>query len=539
MPEKASFDPAVFHRPLLTSLAITCCYFILGWLFFTPFFQSNDDMVLNWITQGFGLVDHPSEFLVLVNVLVGLVLKNLNLFCPSVPWFGVGLFLVFFLSVWALLAALFSRERSPWMLLFFGLLGTPLFFHCFAWPQYTVYGLLAAISGVLLLVHPIRPGKLSDGMVLVLLVVSSLIRLEPALFTLAAGLVYILTGNREEVKGRLKVLSAALLLIFFGVGFDRWYVAAHPGWKEARTYFDRRFSIDEIKVTDYERQKAAFQAVGWEPEDYRMFTDTFYAGPAFDLDKLQRLDSLLKVDYRVKWELLGELIQNSFVQMVLMGLGAGIFLTAMFVGRGWGPLVWVLAMILILVLFQKIVARVLWPLLLFADLVMLFTWPVFPKLKRGLAWAAILLALVLAGGAFHCLKEDWTVNRTGAPARLAILDSLEKLSPRPDQLFIIWGPSFPFAGFPIFRTVDSLKGFKFFWMSWQERTPYGEERLDQFHIRNLLKDTVDRPDVFWLLNDPDRHLEDYCREHAGMDVRRRLVFHGYFDVYQLASARGR
>ena len=97
MPDKESLLKTVFRRPLLASLGISCLYFFLGWLFFTPFFQSNDDMVMNWITRGFWVVDHPSEFLVVVNVFLGILLKNLNLAWPHVPWFGLGLFGVFFL----------------------------------------------------------------------------------------------------------------------------------------------------------------------------------------------------------------------------------------------------------------------------------------------------------------------------------------------------------------------------------------------------------------------------------------------------------
>jgi hypothetical protein len=72
-----------------------------------------------------------------------------------------------------------------------------------------------------------------------------------------------------------------------------------------------------------------------------------------------------------------------------------------------------------------------------------------------------------------------------------------------------------------------------------ERTPYGDERLEQFHIHDFLKDTVDRPDVFWLFTDPSQTLEAYYKKRAGMKVYRELVFRGYFDVYRMTTKSGK
>jgi hypothetical protein len=545
MPEKEKLAPFVFRRPVLASFGITCLYFFMGWLFFTPFFQSNDDMVMNWITQGFGLVDKPSEFLMVVNVLLGLLLKNLNLLVPHVPWFGLGLFSVFFLSVWALLAAFFSRKRSPGAVTLMILLGTPLFFHCFAWPQYTVYCLLAAQAGVFLLANPVRPRPLAFGAAAFLLFMASLIRLEPALFTLLASSVFLFhsfKSDREEGinPNRWRIMAATALLILLCVGFDRFYVASHPGWKEAREYYDKRFSIDEIKVTGYESQKAAFQAVGWEPEDYQMFVKTFYAGPLFSLENLRKLDGLLKVDLGIKRDLMIELMKNEIVQFVLLAFGAGLALMWLGRARVWGPVSWVAALVILLVSFNKIVARIFWPQLLFADLMMLFLLPPAPLLTGKKNWQSVIppaLVLLMVWGAVRTIGGDVSSNRPGTEASWAIRDSFHALSPRKDQLYIIWGPSFPFAGFPLFQTDEDVRDFRFFWMSWMERTPYGDERLEQFHIHDFLKDTVDRPDIFWLFTDPGQALEAYYKKKTGMTVYRELVFHGYFDVYHLVSRK--
>ncbi len=198
MEEKESLLLFPFRRPFLASLGITCIYFFLGWLFFTPFFQTSDDMAMNWITRGIVLVDRPSEFLIVVNVLLGIILKNLNLILPHISWYGWGLYSFFFISVWALGAAFFSRERSPWAIYVFFAVGTPVFFHCYAWPQYTVYCFLAVQAGIFLLANPCRPRPIVLGLASFLIFGASLIRLEPSLFSIAASSFYLYQAFRQD-----------------------------------------------------------------------------------------------------------------------------------------------------------------------------------------------------------------------------------------------------------------------------------------------------------------------------------------------------
>ena len=349
-------------------------------MFFIPFSQTGDDTVVNWITRGIGMVDKPSEFLLVVNIVLGILLKNLNLVFPRIPWFGLGLYSVFFFSVWALLAAFLSRERSPWAGFLFAVLGTPLFFHCYAWPQYTVYCLLAAQAGIFLLANPVRPYSFGFGLSAFLLVTASLIRLEPALFSLAAGAVYLLRSFRMEPetrinRNRLRVLSAVAILIVLCSGFNWFYASAHDGWKEAREYYDLRFSIGESKVSSYEHQAQAFQSVGWSPEDYRMFLSAFYALPTFNLENLKKLDGLLKVDFEVKRAVLSEMLKPTVVQFMLWSFGVCFVFGLMGKGKAWGSVSWVVLLVLFLVSYNKIVARVFWPQLLFADLLLVFLLP--------------------------------------------------------------------------------------------------------------------------------------------------------------------
>jgi hypothetical protein len=152
-------------------------------------------------------------------------------------------------------------------------------------------------------------------------------------------------------------------------------------------------------------------------------------------------------------------------------------------------------------------------------------------------WIPTLFALALGVCTIGTLRQDYLNNRPGALARQAVQESFQTLCPRKDQLYIIWGSSFPFVGFPIFESKDNLKDFRFLWMWWLEKSPYGENLLTQFHIQDFLRDTIDRPDVFWLMNDDSHSLEDYFMEKKGMKVARKRVFHGYFDVYQMRTVK--
>ncbi len=324
------------------------------------------------------------------------------------------------------------------------------------------------------------------------------------------------------------------------VGFDRSYVSSHDGWKEAREYYDKRFSIGEVKITQFDRQEKAFRSVGWAPEDYQVFIKGFYENPSFSLENLKRLDDLLPADPGVKWDLIMGLSQNNVVQFLLVGLLVCVALNGIGGGGSWGPVVWALFLDILLLCLNKIVARVFWPQIFLSILILLFLLPAkgiplaAPFDRRSLKLALVLLLFFFAS---RTLSADYLSNRPGPQVRQAILDSMKALSPRQDQLFIITGSSFPFSGFPIFESDDSMKDFRALWMWWFEKTPYGDERLAQFHIRDFLKDTVDRPDIFWLISDPPGPLEDYFAKRGRSQVVRKQVFHGYFDVFQLITKK--
>ncbi|HUO58899.1 MAG TPA: hypothetical protein VMV05_12050 [bacterium] len=536
----------IISQPAIRALGLTILLFLSGAFLFTPFFQTNDDVVMSWIVRGIGIVDHPSEFLILVNVAVGITLKNLYGLAPHVPWYALGLFGMFFLSTWGLLGAFLQAPRSPWTLAFFAILGTTVFFHCFAWPQYTVYCFLAAQAGIFLLAHPVKPWGLSLPLSGALLFLATLTRLEPALFSMALGGFYLFTVQRGEMdpvlkKNRRVTLAVSAFLILSSVGFDQIYYHFHPGWPEARRYYEKRFSITEVKWADYQKQKEAFQAVGWSENDYQLFREGFYYDKSFSLANLEKLDGLLSVDFRIKASLLGLLSKNPLVQFLFLGLLMGMVRAALTRAPALGQSIWILVLIVLLITFNKIVARVLWPQLLFAGLVLCFLPqpPNTTKAKKEGRIIGMFLTILLGLAGWRNLSYDYATNKPGPEVRKLIGENLKALAPRRDQLFIIGGSAFPFVGFPAFETDDTLRDFKFIWMWWLEKTPYTEARLAQFGIHDFLGDMVDRPDIFWLMNDQPPYFENYLKEHEGKTVRRQKIFQGYFDIYRLVSEKPR
>ena len=541
--ELLSKTKSLLIHPPITAFGATFILFLAGACFWTPFFQTNDDVVMSWITRGIGLVDRPSEFLILVNVIVGIVLKNLYTLFPHVPWYALGLYGVFFLSVWGILTAFLSEPRTLGAILILAAVGVPVFFHCFAWPQYTVYCFLAAQAGLFLLAHPLRPRWFSLSLSGLLMFLAALIRLKAALFSVALGFFYLWTVQRGEKdpgakKSRWATLALTALLILSAAGFDRIYCHLHPGWPEARRYYQKRFSITEIKWSGYQEQLQAFQSVGWSENDYHMFQEGFYYDGPFAFENLEKLDNLLSIDYGVKFILFKELLKNELVQFLFLGL---LVCLAGAVGSGSKVLMqtgWILFLVALLFSINKIVARVLWPQLFFACLVLVFLLPTKPstqKPKRWVGFPGVFLAVILGLTGWRSLHDDYLDNRVGPQVHQLIGQTFKSLAPRKDQLFVIWGSSFPFVGFPAFETEDTLKDFRFIWMWWLEKTPYTQARLDQFRIHDFIADMVDNPKVFWLINDPSPCYENYLREHEGKTMHRKLVFHGYFDVYRLVS----
>ncbi len=170
-------------RPsLLIALVVNLVVIVVASWWLTPAFDSiNDDAGMNMIASGF-FTGSPNEYLVLMNVFIGQILKVLYHITDEVNWYTVFLYSVqYFSSSFILYTALKQWGYfKGWLFfaLFYVTFGLSLFFRL----QFTSTGFLPVLAAILYLFHllgnNIKIGKKAFYILLVLFGTAYLIRYQ-------------------------------------------------------------------------------------------------------------------------------------------------------------------------------------------------------------------------------------------------------------------------------------------------------------------------------------------------------------------------
>ncbi len=143
-------------------------------------FDVGDDPAIEMLARG-DVTGHPSEYLIFINVLIGLPLKGLYLLVPQAPWYPLLLLTVVIFSL-AGITFLVLQEDLPdrfcWLCLFGIVFGTYFVTHL----QFTSAAYLLGLLGMLIFSQGISRASLLPAIVLI--AAGSLIRFESFLLLL-------------------------------------------------------------------------------------------------------------------------------------------------------------------------------------------------------------------------------------------------------------------------------------------------------------------------------------------------------------------
>jgi hypothetical protein len=128
----------------------------------------------------------------------------------------------------------------------------------------------------------------------------------------------------------------------------------------------------------------------------------------------------------------------------------------------------------------------------------------------------IALLCVLCGRV--CL---WAAAASQAAQRMSdnLVTTLHELRPRPDQLYVDWGGSFPYELLLGSRQIDALKPMRILVLGSTNQTPINAERLREFHIDDLFRAIWQRPNIFVIgYKDAMILMSRYALEHYGREI---------------------
>ena len=514
---------------------------------------------MNLCAAGTGLSQHPSEFLLFQNFLIGLALKFLYTNLPAFPWYGTLTYLYLFVSsltVGYVISRLNPRLSAVglWLVTF-----VLFYLRVIVSPQFTICAGYLAIAGTLLLfATTVKPYATTKGnlsaltIASALLIVAGLIRIRMQSLLLVLLLMSPLCGYAlvSHFAGTLRRLVPALCCVLLISALLQWrhqvYYKHSSGWEQFYRYNNVRADfIDRHKIVWNERTEPFFRQIGWSQNDLAMLESWFYVDKrVYSLQNLlfisqnTSLSPWLEVEWRKQLFDLGKPflsyagIATSALFILLLIKGIGITRWFSFLA-----VLWYSGVFFGINLIERHLPYHVWLVMLFALYTMQLTlWcqasekqgrrSVNERLTSRIAFALVaVLYVICCGGQIKAVSELSAFQRN---LQKRFRDDMARLQPRDNQLFVIWGVYFPYEEYqlptqaaPVTRNMQILQ------LGVGNQEPFVQNRLKSFGIDDLYQAFYTRDDVFLICDKQmTKLLCQYIWEHYHTSVQVRTVFQG-------------
>ncbi|SFC90977.1 hypothetical protein SAMN05421780_11211 [Flexibacter flexilis DSM 6793] len=266
-------------------------------LLVTPTYETNDDVGMIIIESGNSNMLEPSEYVLFSNILLGKILKNLNIINNQIPWHTIYIILALFASYSILFYTLIKRLGYKYATLFYVIIFFTYGVNSLIALQFTKTASILAISAYMLLFYDYKSDNQNENIVVrylvavLLFVFSSLIRFDSFfLISLIFSPVffYIFFLNKVYLLKRFGILVVSFFLIIAGFLYNN---AAYKKWGNFMEYNVYRATIVDYdafeKLTDKEN-KELLQKVQWSENDKKSICSWFFADSnVYSLEKLK------------------------------------------------------------------------------------------------------------------------------------------------------------------------------------------------------------------------------------------------------------
>ncbi|HJS07766.1 MAG TPA: hypothetical protein VJ809_08895 [Pirellulales bacterium] len=555
---------AFAHRwPLAGAVLFVAPLLLFSIAVFRPSYDTNDDAAISFIASGKVISESPDEHMVFTHFLVGLMLKRLYLWAPSVPWYATYLFSVHAAAHIALVYMLFKQRLGPRWLAVYLLYASVVGLILLTALQFTTTAFLAAQSGLLLGLFAFARAAEGDARLarrtmlasVLLLIVAALVRWHVFIlfFSLAlpaAGVLAWMHWRQRRLIIKAACLTVLVLAGLIGLAhLNTVYYAQDPRWSDFYTYNELRAKINDLAWVYYSPETAhVFPKVGWSVNDYGMIQSWFFDDPAvYGAAKIQELlDAHPWQETMPRQGRLKDLLSVLADDRQIVPLLALIPLLAFVLRRNAAAqttlllsCAWVIAIVLVTTVMRKPPPpRIYLPVLSFPlGLAVLLgamlpacaseTQPTSPdpaspapqrrkQFPITLRFACMALATI---GVISCLAGQYKRGRQNYARSEVFYHELAKIAQNPHQLYIAWGTGMPFE---LMRPTDNLQ-----WLSnlrmviwgWTQQCPFHRDMKSRFGASDLPRELTSRPDITLICHPTCLPLmKNYIREHHGREI---------------------
>ena len=381
--------------------------------------------------------------------------------------------------------------------------------------------------------------------------------------------------------------------------YNRWCYSRQEGWDQFHEFDSVRVKLNQFCRVPYNVEtKPIYDRVGWSKNDYRMLLFWFLADPErYSIEKMRMIldagrdhrsrtplgaaqhtpkgpeprasgssgmprpgrpdDShtarkavALASSHSLSWEpQLNRLLKNRDFLFMLCGIAVSLFYV-----RWDFPNLYCVGFLLLgvaeisgyLVLRMTLPPRVFFPMLAFFEITIL---SVAVGGRQGSArrsrfvWLKTIPVMAFAALVPFELHRHYTESMQFRVLNRRLLEAVDVLNPKPDQLFVIWGASFPRELISPDGNLDFMTSFKWVNVGYAAQTPVMQQRLVQFGITDVYRGLYEKDNVYL---SADRGmlplLFEYVREHYGVELTAKTVLDipiGRYEGLPKGSYKGR
>jgi len=275
-------------------ILIISSYLLFNFIILQPKFGRIDDTIMMRISAGYYGNFEPSEKLVFIHPLIGLLLKYLNENVDNVNWYGI-LMILFILLSNGVIATCIRKLKLSLVIKY-----SIIFLFLFTWGtfilqriEFTRVAFNLVISGFtyLFIIYYKSPKMLSSLLVIFLIISGLMVRKAVFLPILLMSLPTIIFKKSKLIY----LLMGVIFIISIGLNMINNYVYKARNWQE---YFE--FREDIVEFTDYciinnGSYKQSFFSYGYSENDYHMLKSWFFADKeVFDKEKINSFINEIK-----------------------------------------------------------------------------------------------------------------------------------------------------------------------------------------------------------------------------------------------------
>ena len=318
--------------------------------FFGSQYSNNDDTAMAQVASG-GFTGKPSQYLIVINVVIGWILRGLYTFAPTIPWYALLIMMSVGFASTTLCNIIFRRisshefSSSYSQKILTTCLLSPIIYYTYANIQtlnYSSTAFFCSVCGILGMILSINnDDKIKIAQPMLIAIIGFLWRdtafLSVVILTTPVVLFSLTSNNWRKYFKSFSLLGLAVSVIFY---VDRFSYRLNSRWVEYLNYDKARGALHGNKTfTSIFQSESGYANLlnvsGFSPSQLDLFVGWFINMKAMPLRGVEAMVALTGGEIGVLDSRLHQPLFSSFLQIVLLGLSLSATFMYFFEIRGF------------------------------------------------------------------------------------------------------------------------------------------------------------------------------------------------------------